>query len=260
MDKQYRFLIVTTGNLPEAYFLADHLLRSDQEVGVVDFSGRSMKSNLAILRRLRQRRGIRFAIDFLLGKLLLRFFNRPDVVPFPEIDDAKISSLISQCEYFTTSNLHDSATLEFVKVFQPDYILIAGAPVIRKELYEQAAIATLNRHLGMAPDYRGSDCPVWAMSNDDFSMVGFTIHELTDVVDGGMILLQRAVEIPQDYDLSHALSFVSRKGSEGFLEVIDQFVNGNPCDQIRQRSGGHHFPPASLSALISARRNLSNRS
>jgi methionyl-tRNA formyltransferase len=40
----------------------------------------------------------------------------------------------------------------------------------------------------MLPDYKGSDCPVWALALNDAEHVGFTIHRVAEKVDAGDVI------------------------------------------------------------------------
>src|SRR5215475_792806 len=52
------FLIVTTRDLPEAYFLASALESRRQRIGVINITGRPLRTKLRVLGRLRRNRGL----------------------------------------------------------------------------------------------------------------------------------------------------------------------------------------------------------
>jgi hypothetical protein len=159
------FLIVTTWDLPEAYFLAAALEARRQRIGVVNIMGRPLREKLRVLRRLRRNRGTLYLVDVLLARTLRWRYMPATVVLFPEIDDAAIARIKRRWPSHTSLDPHATPTFRFVRDFvAPDYMLLAGAPVLKPSLFSLAREGAFNRHLGMLPDYKGSDCPVYASS------------------------------------------------------------------------------------------------
>src|SRR6185436_3603241 len=115
------FIIVTTQDLPEAYFLAAALERKEQRIAVVNITGRPLGAKLRVLGRLRRRRGTPYLAGLLLGRLFRRRYLPAAIVPFPEIDEGvKRRWAIHHC-----ADPHRPATLRFVRDFDPDYMLLA---------------------------------------------------------------------------------------------------------------------------------------
>jgi folate-dependent phosphoribosylglycinamide formyltransferase PurN len=249
------FLVVTTRNLPEAYFLVRFLLRREQRVGVLNIRGRSLAASLRTVSRIRRRRGTAHLVDMLLARGFRSLYQSSESLPFPEVSPAAVGAMRREVTYHDSTDPHDAATLAFVNAFAPDYILLAGAPVLRPELYAHSRRATLNRHLGMSPDYKGSDCALWAMSNGAFDRIGYTVHLVTEKVDGGAIVLQRPVTPPQGMEFSTFLAHLSVTASQGFVEVLDKVLSGAPLEGEPQRVRGTYYPPAGLTTLRKAWHN-----
>ncbi len=148
-----------------------------------------------------------------------------------------------------TDDLHHRRSLAFLRAREPDYILVAGSPVLRRELYTTPRFGALNRHLGISPLYRGSDCPVWALAAGDFDHFGYTIHRVSSRIDGGEVLLQRRVQLVPGEDFGQAMARINRAGSEGFAEVVDAIIDGHVLPGIEQEKSGQHYPPAPLSVI-----------
>lgn len=74
----------------------------------------------------------------------------------------------------------------------PRLVIAAGyRPIIPEALL--ARVPALNVHHSLLPRYRGLHALVWALLNGD-DRVGFTIHEIDELVDHGPILWQASVE------------------------------------------------------------------
>ena len=246
------FIIVTTQDLPEAYFLAAALERKEQRIAVVNITGRPLGTKLRVLGRLRRRRGTPYLADLLLGRLFRRQYL-PAIVPFPEIDEGvKRRWAVHHC-----SDPHRPATLRFVRDFDPDYMLLAGTPVLRPELFALARCGALNRHLGLLPWYRGSDCALWTLALDDAAHMGFSIHRVSERVDGGDVLHAEPVPMAPGESLGRYLARLQRQGSQAFVGLLERLIAGEPVPAHTQPIGvGHYFPPAGLHALRRARRNF----
>lgn len=105
------FVVLTTHNLPEAFFLVDFLVKRRQHVALVNFQGRPARHNLNVIKRLWKRRGTLYILDFFLGKLLRPYVIPGRVLPFPDITPAAIQSYIQTLPYFESHDLHDQETL-----------------------------------------------------------------------------------------------------------------------------------------------------
>lgn len=246
------FVVVTTGNLPEAWFLVSCLLADGQEVAVLNAHGRPLRNQVNVLRRLRRDHGLGYVADLLAARCLRSRYQAPEHVPFPEIDADAVARMRKTVPVHDTDDLHDRQALAFLRSREPDYILVAGAPVLRRELYTIARFGALNRHLGISPLYRGSDCPIWTLAAGDFDHFGYTIHRVSSRVDGGEVMLQRRVQLVPGEDFGQAMARINRAGSEGFAEVIDAIIGGHVLPGIEQEKSGRHYPPAPLSVIRKA--------
>jgi len=251
------FLVLTTHNLPEAYFLVDFLLRQGQNVAVVNLTGRPRSHHVKIFKRLRKKYGTVYVLDLLLGRLFLPYVIPSHVQPFLDFTPDHIQSYIHAIPYFESHDLHDHATLSYIKQFSPDYILAAGAPILREKLFGLSTYGTLNRHLGWAPAYRGSDCPLWTLSLGAFYEVGFIVHYITKQIDQGDLLMRDTVPIPVGLSLPQFLAHLQITASTGYIEVLDTIIAKAELTRTPQEPGAHsfHFPPAGLSTLLKAKRN-----
>lgn len=249
------FLIVTTNNLPEAYFIARFLSRKKQRIAIINIKGRTFSQKIKALKKIKRNRGVLYVCDLVLGKLLRGWYQSPGIVPFPDIRQKTIESIRAQCRYFECSDAHDEKTKDFAKSVDPDYLLIAGAPVLRQSLVGIARYGALNRHLGLSPRYRGSDCPLWALYENNLDTVGFTIHFVDEKVDGGAIVLQKKTPVDGMKDFSGYIADIQLKGSQGYIAVLQQIISGRALPRTVQEKGGRHYPPAGLSIIRGAYKN-----
>ena len=67
-ERVLTFLILTTADLPEAYFLGSFLESVAIPFALVNIVGRPVGNQLQVLARLRRNRGLAYVADFLLGR------------------------------------------------------------------------------------------------------------------------------------------------------------------------------------------------
>ncbi len=252
-----KWLIITTDNLPEAYYMARHLLNNSQHVSMLNIKGRTFLQSFSVLKRLLKKRGPAYLADFFLGRYMKKYYQNPAIKPFADIDDKFKESIRSKIEYHSCEDPHSTSSLALVESYAPDYILFLGAPVIKPSLFSLAKQGTINWHHGFSPIYKGSDCVHWAMANKDFHNIGFTIHFVSEIVDGGSIILQRKVQVNKDLDFAEAIAEILLKGMEGFTEVVDNIISHKEINSKIQEKGGKHYPPAGWRTIRQACNNFS---
>ena len=155
-------------------------------------------------------------------------------MPFPEIDTATIAGIKRRWPTHTCLDPHAPATLQFVRDFDPDYMLLAGTPMLKPSLYSLARHGAFNRHLGMLPEYKGSDNPVWALASNDPEHMGFSIHRVAEKVDAGDVVHLEHVPIARGERFVGYMSRFQRRASDALVNVLDMVVESSPIDARRQ--------------------------
>jgi folate-dependent phosphoribosylglycinamide formyltransferase PurN len=256
------FLILTTADLPEAYFLGSFLESMGAPFALVNIVSRPIGNQLQVLSRLRRNRGLAYVADFLLARASDRvelWIRREEMKhaprAFPEVDARLVSGIRARHPHLDCSDPHAGEVLEFVRAQAPDYILLAGAPFLRPAFYGLARRGALNRHLGLLPDFRGSDCAIWALSMGRPDAVGYSIHVVNERVDGGDVVLRRPFPVSGDPSLEDYLRRMRREASEAFAGVVGRLVDGATLTPLPQARGGPYFPPSGWTTQRRALRN-----
>ena len=256
------FLIVTTADLPEAYFLASFLEAWAQTFALVNIVARPAVNTLEVLGRLRRKRGSLYVTDLLLARAMdalavpvYRTLAPEGFGAFPEVDARFVRHVRSRHPHLDCTDPHAPDVLQYVRDFAPDYILLAGCPILRPSFYGLARHGALNRHLGFLPDFRGSDCAVWAFAQGRPESAGYSIHVVSERVDAGDVVLRRRVPVGEEPSLARYLKTLRREGSTGFVEVIAQVLQGAPLPRVSQDGKGRYYPPAGLWTRVRAHRN-----
>ena len=257
------FLVLTTGDLPEAYFLGSFLESSAASFALVNIVGRPVGNQLQVLARLRRNRGAAYVADFLLARAWDRvemWIRRKElqraVRAFPEVDARRMREIRARHPHLDCSDPHAPHVLDFVRSHAPDYILLAGAPLLRPSFYGLARTAALNRHLGLLPGFRGSDCALWALAQNRPEQVGYSIHVVNERVDGGDVVLRRPLPIHGDASLQDYLRRLRREASAAYVDVIGRLLRGATLRPLPQTHRGTYFPPSGWTTQRRAVRNF----
>jgi len=87
--------------------------------------------------------------------------------------------------YFNSMN--EKAVIEYVKVNNIDLIVnMRTRCIYKKDILEAPNLGCINIHHGILPEYRGTLCDLYALSENRDA--GFTIHEMNKKIDDGKIL------------------------------------------------------------------------
>lgn len=102
-----------------------------------------------------------------------------------------LSMQMGDLSYYGLNNLK-----EFLK---SNLYLVFGSSYIKGDLINfLVKKKAINIHAGISPYYRGCDCNFWALYEENFDLVGTTIHYLTKGLDSGPILYHAGSEYHND--------------------------------------------------------------
>jgi methionyl-tRNA formyltransferase len=83
----------------------------------------------------------------------------------------------------------------------------------------------LNIHMGLLPVYRGNNANAWSILNGDRT-VGYTLHTITEVLDGGEIFYKFQYTIKESETYYHAKSAINKDIKEKLPEIFERVLKG----------------------------------
>ena len=83
----------------------------------------------------------------------------------------------------------------------------------------------LNIHMGLLPLYRGNGANSWSILNGDRN-VGYTLHQVSDVLDGGLIYYKFKYEIKENETYFHAKIAINTDLKNNLPLLVDKILNG----------------------------------
>ena len=111
--------------------------------------------------------------------------------------------------------------------------IVYGTRIVPSWVYRGASQA-INLHWGLSPYYRGVSCTDWAILNGDLNNIGFTLHELSDSVDGGSIITQGRVKVREGDTVGSITTRLHSKATEKLVRAVavakNQKLVGVPQD------------------------------
>lgn len=87
-----------------------------------------------------------------------------------------------------------------------------------------AGVKLINLHMGLLPKYRGNNANAWAVINGE-NKVGYTIHEVSDVLDGGDIYYKYEYDISMDYNYLNGKNSIDQDIANNISRVMFDIFN-----------------------------------
>ena len=98
-------------------------------------------------------------------------------------------------------------------------VVVYGTRLAPQWVYKDA-YQSINVHWGLSPYYRGVLCTDWAVLNGDLRNVGFTLHELSNAVDGGQIITQGRVPVQEGDNIGSITTRLHYMAKSALLKAV----------------------------------------
>lgn len=90
----------------------------------------------------------------------------------------------------TLESINSDAGEKLLRELQADVCIIMLNVMLKKRIFSIPPLGMLIFHPGLAPEYRGVHCGLWAVANNDLGRVGWSLLRIDEGVDTGPILAQ----------------------------------------------------------------------
>jgi len=98
-------------------------------------------------------------------------------------------------------SLNSIETQKILEDFCPDYIFTFGCGLLKDNIINTASKHIINIHTGLTQYHRGVEGPLFAIHEEDASIIGATIHQVTTGIDSGQVAAQEKPKLRLDDDL-----------------------------------------------------------
>lgn len=135
-----------------------------------------------------------------------------------------------------------TATVERLARLRPDVIVVACLPfVLPTTLLELPPLGGLNLHPSLLPAYRGPAPLFWQLRMGEPS-TGVTVHRMTGRVDGGAIVAQQTVDLPDGIGYGAATRQLAAAGALLLVQALDALHAGTLASRAQDEPQSSWFP------------------
>ena len=154
----------------------------------------------------------------------------------------KVCAQSNNIPVFQPATLKDKDTVELIKSFSPDFIVVvAYGKILREEILNIPRIACVNGHASLLPKYRGSAPIQWSIINGE-KVTGVTTMLMDKGIDTGDILEQKTVEIGDDETAEELFERLSLISADLMLSTLSKLEKGE-LTPIRQNEAEMSYAP-----------------
>ena len=134
----------------------------------------------------------------------------------------------------TVDDMNGDRCRSALENWKPDAIAVFRTKVLRREIFGQARIGTVNCHYSLLPEYRGNFVEFFQVMNGDLHTAGVTFHFIDDGVDTGDIIESLPhVDLPDECDPFELRYRNYRMMLDYFPSVLASVVEGR-CERRPQ--------------------------
>lgn len=191
-----RFILLTR-NKPESGYFKRTLSKLDsfELVAIIYESDRDGKANLVRKKINNLYRKKKYLEIFILLINLPFLFFIEKYTHFYLSKYFKIKNKTEKIIEYNIKNLNSEESQEIIRTINPDFLLVYGTRILKKEIFSLSNKGALNLHVGITPEYRGSKSEFWSLYNNERNMVGYTAHLIDEGIDTGNIIFQKKISV-----------------------------------------------------------------
>jgi methionyl-tRNA formyltransferase len=135
--------------------------------------------------------------------------------------------------------LCEPGTLEWVRSFRPDLLVLVGADVMPRALLEIPRLGAINPHYGLLPRYRGMNVTEWSIYHDD--PVGVTVHAVDPGIDTGDILVRESVPVRSGATLTSIRAQQQQTSARLLKQTVLAVLEGTAHRTPQRMDDGRQF-------------------
>ena len=138
--------------------------------------------------------------------------------------------------------LSDPAFVAKLQALAPDLMVVVAFRMLPEIIWSIPEQGTFNLHAALLPDYRGAAPLNWVLINGE-TQTGATTFFIDHKIDTGSILLQRKLEIPDDWNVGDLHDAMMELGADLVLETVQAIEQGKVHPQPQDHSAFQNPAP-----------------
>lgn len=152
--------------------------------------------------------------------------NKPDAGGLERARRAGIETLVINHREYATRDLFDSAVAAALKARNVELVCLAGfMRLVGRPLLDAFPHAVVNIHPSLLPAFPGVEAPSQALAYG-VKVSGVTVHFVNEELDGGPIILQRAVQVLDDDTPEVLAARILEQEHMVYPEAVQLILNG----------------------------------
>ena len=180
------------------------------------------------------------------AEIVLVFSNRPDVAGIATAESLGLRSEVLDHRTYRTRAGHEAALLELLEAARPDYIVLAGyMRLLSASFVERYRHRILNIHPALLPSFPGVDAQAQAIAHG-VKVSGCTVHFVDESLDGGPIVVQRAVAVHADDTAETLAGRILEQEHLAYVEALQKLAGSWRIDGRRVLFADEKKAPARL--------------
>lgn len=200
-------------------------------VGVCNANKHTKKVDFSYLKIAAKKYGYWTVFLQILGRIFYKLLNsKKDRKIFDKIyDKSEIQNIIDDkgqgIDYHSTTDYGNKETISWLKEKKADIFIIHTGYWVGKKVRDIVGGKCLGGHPGITPMYRGVHSPFWAVYNNDWENIGYSVFWVDGGVDTGDILAQERLPIERG-DSFFTMSWKGMLGiAENQAKIIKKIEN-----------------------------------
>lgn len=202
--------------------------------------------------------------EFIYYALYRTFLARNETTKIKKLienTEVKPKKSLSDIKQVRPDSIKSKELLKEVKEADLDAMFAMCIDVyLPKNLIETPRYGTFLWHEGITPNYRGVYSPFWALVNEDYDNLGYTLLKMNSKLDAGEVYVQgRAenIDLKQDWH-----SYIGHKAVLDSLPEVEKFLvelennQHKEIDKSDAEDGYYSYPTASALLKLAFRRKF----
>ncbi len=217
-------IIITNGNYFSMIVLEDIIKKYKEELrGFIlvygDYNGKTgIQSLFNVMKKI--------AIPYIIFKITcIAYIKILNCIKKDRLYDVEKILKYNKIDYIKTSKINLPNIIEYIQSKEPDLLISVSCPQrIRSSILSIPKKACINVHYALLPKYAGIAPYYWSLVNNE-SIVGATVHYMTEEFDDGDILSQKQYAVPKGVSAFRLAVELAKISSAILKESIPKALN-----------------------------------
>lgn len=154
--------------------------------------------------------------------------------------EVKVCAMAHSIEVYQPQSLKTDEAYEYLKKFEPDYIIVAAyGKILPKRILDLPKYACINVHGSLLPKYRGA-APIQRSVLAGDKVTGITTMLMGEGLDTGDMLLKSEYPIDINATSGEVFDALAQSAPDLLIETIEKFTKGEIIPEKQNESEATH--------------------